>query len=77
MSKTQSRDVGRASDAMKSQIRLLAYKKCYSVILEYSLKDKYMKEVVSEMDIITNFSTKDIIRKNKCQTRFIYKLVLK
>ena len=29
------------------------------------------------MDIITNFSTQKIIRQNKCQMRFLDKLVLK
>ena len=62
---------------MKSQIKLLSKKTWYSVILEYFLKYKYMKDVVSEMDIITNFSTQKIIRQNKCQMRFLDKLVLK
>ena len=47
------------------------------MILEYFLKYKAMKEVVSEMDIITNSSTQDILRQNKCQMRFLNKLVSK
>ena len=36
-----------------------------------------MKEVGSEMDIITTFPTQEIISQNKCQMRFLDKLVLK
>ena len=36
-----------------------------------------MKEVVSSMDIITTSSTQEIIRQNKCQMRFVDKLLLK
>ena len=36
-----------------------------------------MKEVLSSMDIITIFFTPEIIRQNKCQMRFLEKLVLK
>ena len=36
-----------------------------------------MKEVVSEMDIITTLSTQEIISQNKCQMRFLDKLVPK
>ena len=36
-----------------------------------------MKEVVLEMDIITNFSKKVIIRQNKCQMGFLEKLMFK
>ena len=45
--------------------------------MEYFLKDKDKKEVVSEMDIIITLSAQEIIRQNKCQMRFIEKLVLK
>ena len=43
---------------MKSQTKLLAHKTCYSAILEYFLKDKSMKDVVSEMYAIATSSTK-------------------
>ena len=36
-----------------------------------------MKEVVLEMDIIITSSTQEVIRHNKCQMRFLDKLVLK
>ena len=62
---------------MKTQIKSSAHKICYSVNLEYLLKDKSMKEVVSEMNIITNSSTQDTIGQNKCQMRFLDKLVMK
>ena len=39
--------------------------------LAYFLKDKAIKEVASEMDILTNSSTQEIIRQNRCQMRFI------
>ena len=42
-SKTQSRAVRRASNTMNSHIKLLANKTWHYVILEYLLKDKYMK----------------------------------
>ena len=45
--KTQPRAVRRASDAMKSHIKLLANKIWHSVILDYLFKDKGMEEVVS------------------------------
>ena len=51
-----------ASDVMKSKIKLSSHKTWYSVILEYLLKDKAMKEVVSAMDIIITSSTQEIIR---------------
>ena len=73
LSKTQSRALFRASGAMKIHIKLLAHKKPHSIILEYSIKYKSMKEVVSAMNIINNFSTQEIIRQNKCQIRFLYK----
>ena len=50
--KAQSRYVRSVSDVIKSQIKLLANKTCYSVILEYLLKYKDMEEVVLEMYII-------------------------
>ena len=49
--------VRQAIDGMNFQIKLLANKIWYYVILEYLLKGKDMKEVVSEMDIITTFPT--------------------
>ena len=61
---------------MKPQIKLLA-QKFHSSILEYFLKHKYTKYFVSEMEIITTLFTQEIIRQNKCQTRFLDKLVLK
>ena len=54
---TQVRAVRRAIYVMKSQIKLLAHKTWHSIITEYSLKDKYIKEVESEMDISTTSST--------------------
>ena len=51
LSNTHSRDIRSASDEMKAQIKLLTNKTCHSVILEYVLKDKYMKEFESEMCI--------------------------
>ena len=45
--------------------------------MEYFLKDKDKKEVVSEMDIIITLSAQEIIRQNKCQMRFLDKLLLK
>ena len=55
--KTQPRAVRRESDLMKSQIKLSSNQTYHSVILEYLLKDKAMKKVVSAMDIITTLST--------------------
>ena len=40
------------------------------MILGYFMKDEAMKEVVSEIDIITTFSKEEIIRQNKCQMEF-------
>ena len=62
---------------MKTQIKKLAKKTWHSVIIEYFMKDKNMNEVVSATDIIITFYTHEIIRHNKCQMRFLYKLVLK
>ena len=62
---------------MNSQIKLLANKTCHCVILEYFLKDKYMKEVVSEMHISNTLSAEEIIRHNKCQMRPLDKVVSK
>ena len=76
ISQTQSRYVRYASDAMKSQIKSLA-KKWYSDILGYLLKDKDTKEFLLAMDISITLSTQETIRQNKCQMRFIDKLVLK
>ena len=50
-----------ASDVVKMQVKLLAHKKWHSVMLEYFMKDKAMKEVVSEMDIITTYPTEEIV----------------
>ena len=77
LSKSLPRDVRRASDVMKSQIKLLANKTWHYVTLEYFLNDKFMYEVVSSMNVITNLSTQEIIRQNKCQMRSLDKLVLK
>ena len=65
------------SDVMQSQIKLLANKTWNSIILEYLFKDKDMKEVVSEMEIIITLYTQEKIRQNKCQIRFLDNLVLK
>ena len=62
---------------MKSQIKILANKTRHSDILEYWLKDKDTKEVVSAMYTITTFSAQEITRNIKCQMRFLDKLVLK
>ena len=70
-------DVNHASDAKKTQIKLLYYKKWHYLILKYLLKDKLTEEVVSEMDIIINLHRQEISRLNKCQMRFIEELVLK
>ena len=61
---------------MKQLVRLLAHKTFHYVILEDFLKDKPMKEVVSEINIISNSSTKEIIRQNKFQMRFLDKFLL-
>ena len=42
---------------MKKQVRLLDHKTFYPVILEYFPKDKVMKEVVPEMNIINTLFT--------------------
>ena len=42
---------------MNKHIKLLAERTWNSVILAYFLKDKAIKEVVSEIDIITTSST--------------------
>ena len=57
LSKTQAIYVCCESGMLKKQIKLLTHKTWHFVILEYFLKDKAIKEVVSEMDIITNLST--------------------
>ena len=36
-----------------------------------------MKEFVSAIDVINLFSSQDIVRQNKCQMKFLDKLVLK
>ena len=77
LSEKQSRSVRCAIYLMKLQIKVLANKIWNYIILEYILKYKYMKEVVSSMDIIITSSTQEIIRHNKCQMRFLDKLVLK
>ena len=61
---------------MKSQIKLLAKKTWNYVILGYFLKNKDMKEVVSEMDIINTLLTQEIRIQNKCQMRSLDKLLL-
>ena len=76
-SKTQSIVISHVIDVMNSHIKLLAYKTLHYVILYYFLKDKVTKEVWSEIDIITTLSTQKIIRKNKRQMRFLYKLLFK
>ena len=46
-SKTQSRSVHREIYIVKTQVKLVAHKTWHYVTLEYSPKDKSMKEVVS------------------------------
>ena len=70
MSKTWVRSVRRASDVVEAQVKLLAKKTLNDVIPEKNLKDKAIKEVVSETDIISASSTQEIIRQNKCQMGF-------
>ena len=62
---------------MKSQIKLLANTTWHSVILEFLLKDKYMKEVISEMAIIMTSPTQEILRQNHWQIMFLENLALK
>ena len=64
------------SDVMKSQIKLSFNKKWHYAILGYLLKDKYMKEVVSEKYVLITSSTHKITRQNECQLLFLDKLVL-
>ena len=64
-----------ARDVMKSQLNLVANKTCNSIILENFFKDKVIKGGVSEMYIINTSSTQEIIGYNKCQMRFLNKLV--
>ena len=61
---------------MRSYIKILANKTWHYVILEYFLKYKHMKEIVSAMDIIITSLTQEITIQNKCQMRFLDKLVL-
>ena len=75
--KTQTRNVIRASDVMKDQLKLLDNRTWNLVIIEYFLKDEAMKEVVPEMDILTTLSRGEIIRQNQCQTRYQDKFLLK
>ena len=51
MSKTQARAVCRAIDVMQKHVKLWPHKTWHLVILEFFLKYKAMKEVVSEIDI--------------------------
>ena len=60
-SETKSIFVLFTSDKIKTQFKLSAQKTWNPVIIEYFLKDRYMKEFVSAMDIITNFSIEEII----------------
>ena len=69
-SKTQSRYVRRSSGVMKSKIKSLSHKYCRSIILEYFLKYKDMKEVVSTMDKIITSSIQEITRQILCKMRF-------
>ena len=61
---------------MDKQVKLLSHKTWNYVILGYILKYKYMREVVSAIDIITNLSIQEIIRKNKFQMSFLDKFLL-
>ena len=76
LSKTQLISVRRASDVMKQQIKIVPNKTWHSITIEYFLKNEDTKEVVSVMDTIINSSTHEIISQNKCQMRFLEKLVL-
>ena len=69
-SKTRSRAVRTASDAMKQHIKLLSNKIWHLVIPENLLKDNDMKEVVSEMGIFITLHIQEIISNNKCQWGF-------
>ena len=62
---------------MKTQVKLVAHKTWYSVLLEYFLKDKAFKKVVSAIVIINHFSSEEIISQNKCQIGFLEKFLLK
>ena len=50
---------------MDSLMKLVSNKTYYSVILEYLFKYKYMKEVLSAMDILITLYSQKIIRHNK------------
>ena len=71
MSKTQARVVGRTSALMRTQAKLFFNKTWHSVILEYFLKYKSMKELVLEIYIITTSSTEEILIQNEYQMRFL------
>ena len=60
---------------MKEQLKLVAHKTCHYVILEYFIKYKAMKEVLSATDIINTMYTEEIIRNHKCQMRFLDKFI--
>ena len=77
LSKTLAMAVHCASYIIKTQIKLLSNKTWNSMILEYFLKIKSMKEVVSEMGIITTSYTEEIIRHNMCQMIFLDNFLLK
>ena len=66
-----------AINLMRKQIKILAHKTQHSVIFEYSLKDKSMKEFLSAIDIITDSSTEEIISQNMYQIGLLEILVLK
>ena len=71
MSKTPSRAICPAIYVMKKRVILLAHKTCHPVILEFFLKYKAMKEVVSDIDVSTTCPTQEITRQNQFQMRFL------
>ena len=77
LSKTKYGYVHSSSSVIKTQIKLLEHITWNSVILEIFLKDKPMKEFLSEINIVTTFSTEEIISQNKCQIGLLEILVLK
>ena len=59
------------------QSKLLAQKTCHSMMVEYFIKYKAMKEFLLGIDIITNLSKEEIIKNNTCQMSFLDKFIEK
>ena len=55
----------------------MAHKTWNYMILEYILKEKAMKEVVSKIYIFTTSSTQEIVSQNNFQVRFLDNFRLK